>query len=193
MRQLFRSALTGALYLATVLSGILLGSDTMRAQTSAADDYEPDTIELDELTVNAPMKDIEFAGDTTVINVGAFRTSRGARLDELVAKVPGMRYDRRTGSLYYNGRQLSEVNINGRKLELGSVASILESLPVEIFDKLKVYDKLSDEELFRGIPSPGREKNMVLDLSTLPEFSSMYMSELKAARGTEHKRDYMAD
>ena len=196
MDRMFRLRFSAGLFFrfAGLLLAMLWGCPALWAQVAAGeDDYGWNAIELGEVTVTAPMNDIELVGDTTVIRVGAFKTSRGARLEELVAKIPGMRYDRRTGTLYYNGERLTEVNINGRKLDLGDIATVLETIPVEILSKLKVYDKLSEMELWHGIPDPGRNKNMVFDLTTDPRFSSIYMSEAKAAQGSEHKRDYMAD
>ncbi|MDE6378505.1 MAG: carboxypeptidase-like regulatory domain-containing protein, partial [Duncaniella sp.] len=88
-------------------------------------------IELSEVTVEAPIKDMELVGDTTVINVDAFKTSQGALLEELIALIPGMEYDSDAGTLSYNDEPLTEININGQTFDLGGAAAVLETIPVE--------------------------------------------------------------
>lgn len=151
------------------------------------------SIELGEVTVEAPVKDIELVGDTTVINVNAFKTSQGALLEELIALIPGMEYDSEAGTLTYNDEPLTEININGQTFDLGDVPTVLETIPVEILSNLKVYDKTSEMERFSGRRSRRGRKNMVLDLTTREEFGSMLVAKARAAQGTERKHEYAAD
>ena len=152
-------------------------------------------LELGEVTVEALMKDIELVGDTTVINVDAFRTSEGAVLEELINLIPGMEYDAEAGTLTYNDEAIKEININGQKFDLGGAAAVLETIPVEILSKLKVYDKTDEMERFSGRRRRrgSSDKNLVLDLNTREEFGSMLVAKARVARGTEKKKEYGAD
>ena len=50
-------------------------------------------IELGEVTVKAPIREIDQVGDTTVINAAAYKTPEGSYLEALVKRIPGMEYD----------------------------------------------------------------------------------------------------
>lgn len=147
-------------------------------------------IQLGEIVVEAPHKDVELVGDTTVINVDAFKTSEGALLEELVRLIPGMEYDEEAGTITYNDETITEININGQTYDLGGAAAVLETIPVEILDKLKVYDKADEMEKFSGRRSRRGRKNMVLDLSTRQELGAMIVAKARVAQGTEHKKEY---
>lgn len=43
-------------------------------------------LELSEVVVTAPIKEVELVGDTTVINAGAYRIPEGSNLEELVKR-----------------------------------------------------------------------------------------------------------
>ena len=43
-------------------------------------------LELSEVVVTAPIKEVELVGDTTVINADAYRIPEGSNLEELVKK-----------------------------------------------------------------------------------------------------------
>ncbi|MDE6431257.1 MAG: hypothetical protein K2K65_08830, partial [Duncaniella sp.] len=71
-----------------------------------AADSIADAISLDEVVVVAPIKPIILRGDTTIIDPRAFQTSDGAYLEELVRLIPGMAYDKKIGTLTYNGQPI---------------------------------------------------------------------------------------
>ena len=152
-------------------------------------------LELGEVTVKAAMKDIELVGDTTVINVDAFKTSEGALLEELVNLIPGMEYDAEAGTLTYNDEPIKEININGQTFDLGGAAAVMETIPVEILQTLKVYDKTDEMEKFSGRRRRrgSADKNMVLDLNTRDGFGSMLVAKARVGLGTENKHEYAAD
>ncbi len=63
-------------------------------------------VELEGVVVTAPVQEITIKGDTAIINALAYKVSQGAYLEELVKRIPGMEYDRKTKTLTYNGREL---------------------------------------------------------------------------------------
>ena len=100
-------------------------------------------IELGEVTVKAPIREIDQVGDTTVINAAAYKTPEGSYLEALVKRIPGMEYDSETKTLKYNGLPINEINVNGEAFFAGDNKMALENLPVELISKIKVYDKKS--------------------------------------------------
>lgn len=161
--------------------------DLVKAAIARADSIA-DAIALDEVVVTARVKPIVFRGDTTIINTNAFKTRDGAYLEELVSMVPGLTYDKETGSLRYNGTPISEININGKAFLTGDKSMALENLRAEIFKQIKIYDKSSDEDMFLGIKRKSGN-NFVLDLQTEDEFNGSLMTAAEVGMGNRDRKN----
>lgn len=145
-------------------------------------------IELKEVTVKAPIQEIDQKGDTTIINAAAYKTPEGSYLEALVKRIPGMEYDSKNHTLKYNGLPITEINVNGEAFFSGNNKMALENLPVELISKIKVYDKKSKLEKLTGVSS-GKE-NYVLDLQTKEEFNSTLLLSGEAGYGNNKKKDF---
>lgn len=144
-------------------------------------------LELSEVVVTAPIKEVELVGDTTVINADAYRIPEGSNLEELVKKIPGLEYDRQNKTLVYNGLPIAEINVNGEAFFAGNHALALENLPADLVSRIKVYDKRSEMEKFIGIKTG--EENYVLDLQTKKEFNGTLMTSVAAGKGNNKKKE----
>ena len=144
-------------------------------------------LELSEVVVTAPIKEVELVGDTTVINADAYRIPEGSNLEELVKKIPGLEYDRQNKTLVYNGLPIAEINVNGEAFFAGNHALALENLPADLVSRIKVSDKRSEMEKFMGIKTG--EENYVLDLQTKKEFNGTLMTSVAAGKGNNKKKE----
>ena len=144
-------------------------------------------LELSEVVVTAPIKEVELVGDTTVINADAYRIPEGSNLEELVKKIPGLEYDRQNKTLVYNGLPIAEINVNGEAFFAGNHALALENLPADLVSRIKVYDKRSEMEKFMGIKTG--EENYVLDLQTKKEFNGTLMTSVASGKGNNKKKE----
>lgn len=144
-------------------------------------------LELSEVVVTAPIKEVELVGDTTVINADAYRIPEGSNLEELVKKIPGLEYDRQNKTLVYNGLPIAEINVNGEAFFAGNHALALENLPADLVSRIKVYDKRSEMEKFMGIKTG--EENYVLDLQTKKEFNGTLMTSVAVGKGNNKKKE----
>lgn len=144
-------------------------------------------LELSEVVVTAPIKEVELVGDTTVINADAYRIPEGSNLEELVKKIPGLEYDRQNKTLVYNGLPIAEINVNGEAFFAGNHALALENLPADLVSRIKVYDKRSEMEKFMGIKTG--EENYVLDLQTKKEFNGTLMTSVATGKGNNKKKE----
>lgn len=144
-------------------------------------------LELSEVVVTAPIKEVELVGDTTVINADAYRIPEGSNLEELVKKILGLEYDRQNKTLVYNGLPIAEINVNGEAFFAGNHALALENLPADLVSRIKVYDKRSEMEKFMGIKTG--EENYVLDLQTKKEFNGTLMTSVAAGKGNNKKKE----
>lgn len=144
-------------------------------------------IKLAEVLVTAPVKEIDMAGDTTVINADAYRTPEGSNLEELVRKIPGLEYDDRSKSLSYNGLVISEINVNGEAFFSGNHVLALENLPADLISRIKVYDKRSEMEKFTGVRAV--DENYVLDLQTKKDLNGTLITSVAVGKGNKKKKE----
>lgn len=172
----------------TGMQPVYLPIGKSKATTNVGDICLTEGMELAEVMITAPIKAIEQVGDTTVINAAAYHTPEGSYLEELVKRIPGLEYDRKTKKLTYNGLPINEINVNGESYFSGDNSMALENLPVEVISKIRVYNKKSELEKITGVNS-GKE-NMVLDLQTPQEFDGMLMANALAGHGNHRKKDY---
>lgn len=143
--------------------------------------------QLGEVVVSAPMKIIDSKGDTTIINAEAFKLREGATLNELVRRVPGLEYDPKTKAIKYNGTSISGIYINGQPFFNGKNEVAMDNLPAEIVEKIKIYDKRSEEEEFTGVKRSTTE-NFVLDLKTKEKFNGTIIATAGIGAGNYHKK-----
>lgn len=160
--------------------------DPRKAESRLGNIVLADGIELVEVVVTAPIKEVELVGDTTVINADAYRIPEGSNLEELVKKIPGLEYDRQNKTLVYNGLPIAEINVNGEAFFAGNYALALENLPADLVSRIKVYDKRSEMEKFMGIKTG--EENYVLDLQTKKEFNGTLMTSIAAGKGNNKEK-----
>ena len=170
------------------MKSVYLPINKNKATANLGDICLTEGMELAEVTVTAPLKAIEQVGDTTVINAAAYHTPEGSYLEELVKRIPGLEYERKTKSLTYNGLPINEININGESYFSGNNSMALENLPVEVISKIKVYNKKSELEKITGVDT-GKE-NFVLDLQTPSKFDGMLTGNGEAGQGNHRKKDY---
>ena len=161
--------------------------DPRKAENRLGNIVLADGVELAEVVVTAPIKEVELVGDTTVINASAYETPEGSNLEELVKRIPGLEYDSQNKSLTYNGLPIAEINVNGEAFFAGNHALALENLPADVVSRIKVYDKRSKMEQFTGVRS-GNE-NYVLDLQTRKEFNGTLMASAAAGAGNNRKKE----
>ena len=145
---------------------------------------QPTALMLQEVEVTAKVPRITMSGDTIVFNPEAFKLKDGARLDELIKKLPGVQ--NRDGKLYWNGKPI-RLMMNGKNLFGGD--QIIGQLPAEVAKKLKLYDRKS--ELSRHTGNDDGEEDHVLDIQVKPGFLDKWYGDLEAQYQTKDR--YMFD
>ena len=145
---------------------------------------QPTALMLREVEVTAKIPRITMSGDTIVFNPEAFKLKDGARLDELIKKLPGVQ--NRDGKLYWNDKPI-RLMMNGKDLFGGD--QIINELPAEVAQKLKLYDRKS--ELSRHTGKDDGEEDHVLDIQVKPGFLDKWYGEAKAQYQTNDR--YMFD
>lgn len=141
---------------------------------------QPTALMLQEVEVKAKVPRITMRGDTIVFNPEAFKLKEGARLDELIKKLPGVQ--RRDGKLYWNDKPI-RLMMNGKDMFGGD--QILGQLPADVADKLKVYDRKS--ELARHTGNDDGDEDHVLDIQVKPGFLDKWYGDIEAQYQTKKR------
>ncbi len=146
-----------------------------------------DTLRLDEVTVTASIPPIEQKGDTVIFNPNAYKVPEDAYLEALVRRIPGLNYDSKNHTISFNGYTIKEITVNGKEFFKGNNRIALENIPASFVNKLRVYDKESDEEQATGIRNT--EKNYILDLQTKKNVNGTLNASAEAGYGTHKKKN----
>ncbi len=143
---------------------------------------QPTALMLQEVVVEAKTPRFTMSGDTIVFNPEAFKLKAGARLDELIKKLPGV--EQYGGKLYWNGKPI-RLMMNGKDLFGGD--QVVDQLPAEVAQKFKLYDRKS--ELARHTGNDDGEEDHVLDIQVKPGFLDKWYGRMEATYQTE--KNYM--
>ena len=134
--------------------------------------------------VSAKAKRFTIQGDTIVFNPAAFKLTEGARLKELIEKLPGV--TKKDGKLYWNDKPL-RLQMNGHDIFGGS--GIVADLPAEAVQNIKTYNKASDFAKHSG-KDDGKE-DQVLDIKIKAGFMDKWYGDIKAS--LQSPKNYVAD
>ena len=120
---------------------------------------------LDAATVTGYKDPVKINGDTTEFNASSFKVQPNAVAEDLIKKLPGVEVAK-DGSVTAMGETVTQVFVNGKKFFGKDPKVALQNLPAGAIDKVKVYDKRSDQSEFSGIDDGEREKTIDLTLKT---------------------------
>lgn len=135
-------------------------------------ELKPTEIMLREAQVSAQMPRFTVSGDTIIFHPEAFKLKEGARLDELIEKLPGV--EKRKEGLFWNNKRL-RLMLNGKDLFAGE--ALVSQLPSEVAENLKLYNKKSEKALHSG-KDDGTEDN-VLDIKVKPGFMDKWYGSIE--------------
>ena len=111
---------------------------------------KPSSIVLDETVIKAELQKMKMSGDTLVYNTGAFKTSEGAVLQDLVRQLPGLELDEKSGKMNFHGKEITQILLNGKEFFADSKVA-LNNMPVDALKEVKVYEQQSDKEQMTGV------------------------------------------
>lgn len=138
-------------------------------------------ITMEEAVIVAKLKKMHILGDTTIFNTEAFKVSEGAVLLELVRKMPGLRITK--GKMTYQGKNISEIMLNGEKFFSNDISIALQNMPVNLLKEVRIYDKKSELAEMTGVDD-GKRKT-VMDLKTKKSINNGLMANISAGVGDQ--------
>jgi hypothetical protein len=148
---------------------------------------KPSDLMLKQLVVKGHAKRFTMHGDTVVFNPQAFSLAEGARLEDLIKKLPGVTLT--DGQLQWMGKPV-RILMDGDQL-FGDNTALLGRLPAEAVKDIKAYNK-TDHKSDRGDQKDLREDN-VLDISIKPGWLERWYGDAKAGVQTGERYDAELD
>lgn len=147
-------------------------------------DLETDAILLKEAVVTAEAPTVTLSADTVMFNASAYRVTQNAMLEELVKKLPGAQVDD-DGKITINGKEISKIMIDGKEFFAKDPNIAMKNLPVDMIEKIKTYDKKSDQARITGIDDG--EEETVLDLSVKKDMNRGWFGNVDLGYGNHDR------
>ncbi|MBO7046813.1 MAG: outer membrane beta-barrel protein [Prevotella sp.] len=136
----------------------------------------PQMLKMVEVTGHA--RRFTVRGDTIVFHPEAFHLQEGARLDELISKLPGVEVDNQ-GRMSWNGKPI-RLTMDGESMMGGD--QLMKQLPAEAVQDIKAYNKASEFSERTG--RDDGTQDMVLDLTIKPGFLDRWYGDVKTGYQT---------
>lgn len=135
---------------------------------------------IDAATITDLSSPVRYLRDTVIYNASAFKTGSNAMLEDLLKKMPGLSVE--NGTVYADGRPISEITVEGRTFFFGDPSMALKNLPARIVDKIVVTDRTSASA--GGVNLALGEKNeKAMDVVLKEEFKRGVFGQASASGG----------
>jgi hypothetical protein len=144
----------------------------------------PDAVLLKEAVVVGQAPPATVKGDTIEYAASAYRVAQGAMLEDLVKKIPGVEIST-DGKITHNGKEIKKILVDGKEFFSDDPAVAMKNLPANMVDKVKAYDKKSDNSRYTGIEDGDDES--VLDLSVKKGMKQGIIGNFLAGAGNKHR------
>ncbi len=162
--------------------------------------HKEQSLNLDEVVVNATKVKFYLRGDTVVYNADAFQLADGSMLDALIRQLPGVEL-RDNGKIYVNGKFVENLLLNGKDFFRGNHQVLLNNLPNYMVSNVSVYEKRGDDGEFLGHDVVG-DTHYSMDVKLKRQYlvgmsvnfevgagsDDYYLSRLFAMRFTPHSK-----
>ncbi len=109
----------------------------------------PEAKEIEEVVITGTAMRTSAKGDTLIYNADAFKVSKDAATEDLLAKMPGVTVN--NGTVEAHGEQVKKVLVDGKEFFGDDVTTAIKNLPAEVIDRVEVFNKLSDQAEFSGV------------------------------------------
>lgn len=143
-----------------------------------------DATVMAEAVVEGKLPEMTVIDDTVAYNADAFKLPEGSMVEDLIKKLPGIVQDD-NGNYTFNGKNISQILVDGKEFFGNNRNLVLQNLPAEIVDKVKAYDRKSDMARITGIDD-GNERT-VLDLQIKKNRKKGLFGRADGAYGTHDR------
>lgn len=139
---------------------------------------------LDEVTVSAVGNPIVIKKDTLEYSASSYKIADSENLEDLLKKLLGIEVDS-DGKITKDGQEITKIMIDGKPFFLNDPQIATKNLPANIIEKVKIYEKKSDQAEFTGIDDG--EEETVIDLSVKKGMMDAWFGNATAGYGTDNR------
>ncbi|MBR6043243.1 MAG: outer membrane beta-barrel protein [Paludibacteraceae bacterium] len=150
----------------------------------------PDAEMLEGAVVVAKAIAVQTKADTVEYNATAVKVPEGSNVEALLKKLPGAQISS-DGKITVNGKEIKKILVNGKEFFSDDPQIALKNLPANIVEKIKSYDKQSDEARLTGMDDNDEEG--VLDLKIKKGMMQGWMGTVKGGAGSTITQDIEGD
>lgn len=158
-------------------------SQTQKDTSKTATTRDSTVHNIGEATVTATRLVFVMKKDTVVYDMDALAASQGDMLADVIGKMPGL--ELRDGVLYFKGRAVNRVLVNGSDFVRGDTQQALNNLPAYIIKSVKAYEGKTDIAKITGIDDG--EKEQVVDIILRREYMGTWTGNAQAGGGTDER------
>ncbi len=158
-------------------------ADTTRVRPELAD---TSGTSLGEATVTATRLVFITKKDTVVYDMDALGATKGDMLGDMINRMPGL--ELRNGQLYFKGRAVTRLLVNGYDFQRGDTRKALDNLPAYIIKSVKAYEGITDKHRVTGIDDG--EKEQVVDVILRKEYNGTWTGNADLGYGTDDRYRY---
>ena len=141
---------------------------------------------LDEVIVKSRAP-VTIKKDTLEFNVASFKTKKDATIEDLLKELPGVEVDA-DGKIKVNGKEVSNVMVNGKPFFGNDPTIATRNLTKEIIEKIQVVDTKTKSEAFTG--EEGDKDSKTINLTIKEENNKGIFGRVAAGGGTDKRFEY---
>ncbi|TAN15987.1 MAG: TonB-dependent receptor [Chitinophagaceae bacterium] len=142
------------------------------------------SVDLKGVTVTEIAPPVALKGDTLEFNAGSFQTRPNAVVQDLLAKIPGLQINK-DGTVTAEGETVTQIYVDGKPFFGTDPKLALQNLPVNVIDKVQVFDKTSDQAAFTGIDDGNTTK--AINLTIKKDKKKGLFGRVSAGGGTDDR------
>ncbi|MET7030541.1 outer membrane beta-barrel protein [Sediminicola luteus] len=147
-------------------------------------EMEEQAQELKGVQVTGERVPITIKKDTLEFNADSFKTRPDATVEDVLKKLPGVEVDG-DGKITVNGKEVSQVLVNGQVFFSNDPKVVTKSLPKEIINKIQITDTKTKTQEFTGEAGDGETKT--INLTIKEDKNNGYLGRLAAGYGTDDR------
>ncbi|WP_162127255.1 outer membrane beta-barrel protein [Flavobacterium phycosphaerae] len=139
---------------------------------------------LNEVVIKSEIPPIRIKKDTLEFNASSFKVGADANVEALLKQLPGVEISPE-GKITVNGKEVSNILVNGKPFfgKDGKIAT--QNLPAEIIDKVQVTDTKTKAEALTGEASSSEDKT--INLTIQEDKNKGFFGKVVAGRGSDKR------
>ena len=134
-----------------------------------------------EITYEMPVK---IVGDTIVYNSDSFTNGTEKKLEDVLAKLPGVEVDD-NGEVSVEGKTIKKVLVEGKEFFDGDSKIATQNIPASAIDKIQVLKNYNEVSSMKGVTN--NEDNIAINIKLKQGKNRFWFGEINAGAGDNSK------